>query len=222
MKKYGYMRVSTDDQDFKLQEDALNRYGVDHIFSDKMTGARMDRPGLKRAVKVMRPGDKLVVWRLDRLGRSTVGVLDAVQSMEDAGIELVSMSESIDTSTPMGRMFLTICAAFAQMERDLISERTKAGIEAHRARGGTMGKKHFVKDHPARLAKAREREVSDLVIAGGLTGKEFVAMMHEVQPDPPIKSVQSYYNWKAKGFDGLLVDVPLADVEIDEKETDRG
>lgn len=221
MKTYGYMRVSTDDQDFKLQEDALNRYGVDHIFSDKMTGARMDRPGLKRAVKVMRPGDKLVVWRLDRLGRSTMGVLDAVQNMEKAGIELVSMTESIDTSSPMGRMFLTICAAFAQMERDLISERTKAGIAAHKARGGTMGKKHFVMDHPARLARARE--IADIVLARAITGREFVEEMHKVQPDPPIKSVQSFHNWAStkKGtqipFKGLLDDTPLEQVEIDDE-----
>jgi hypothetical protein len=217
MKTYGYMRVSTDDQDFKLQEDALNRYPVDFIFSDKMTGATMDRPGLKRAVKVMRPGDKLVVWRLDRLGRSTMGVLDAVKNMEAAGIKLVSMTESIDTTTPMGRMFLTICAAFAQMERDLISERTKAGIAAHKARGGRMGKMHFVKDYPLRMA--RWVELWPLIHGGGLTGAEVVAEMRDADPDaPPIKSIQSYYNWKRKGFDGFILDTPLADVEIDNEE----
>ena len=225
MKTYGYMRVSTDDQDFKLQKDALNRYGVDFIFSDKMTGARMDRPGLKRAVKVMRSGDKLVVWKLDRLGRTTMGVLDAVKSMETAGIELVSLTESIDTSTPMGRMFLTICAAFAQMERDLISERTKAGLASYVAAGGKMGKDHFVKDHPARLAKARE--IAEIVIARGITGKDFVDLMHEVQPDPPIKSVQSFYNWASAQdgkkrpkvpFDGLVEEVLLENVEIDDEE----
>jgi len=212
MKTYGYMRVSTDDQDFNLQEDALKRYPVDFIFSDKMTGATMDRPGLKRAVKVMRPGDKLVVWRLDRLGRSTMGVLDAVQSMEQAGIKLVSLTESIDTETPMGRMFLTICAAFAQMERDLISERTKAGIAAHRARGGRMGKMHFVKDYPLRLA--RWVELWPLIHDGGLTGAQVVEEMRKADPDaPPIKSVQSYYNWKRRGFDGFVIDKPLAKVE---------
>jgi hypothetical protein len=217
MKTYGYMRVSTDDQDFKLQEDALNRYPVDFIFSDKMTGATMDRPGLKGAVKVMRPGDKLVVWRLDRLGRSTMGVLDAVKNMEAAGIELVSMTESIDTTTPMGRMFLTICAAFAQMERDLISERTKAGIAAHKARGGRMGKMHFVKDYPLRMA--RWVELWPLIHGGGLTGAEVVAEMRDADPAaPPIKSIQSYYNWKRKGFDGFILDTPLADVEIDNEE----
>jgi hypothetical protein len=221
MKTYGYMRVSTDDQDFKLQEDALNRYPVDFIFSDKMTGATMDRPGLKRAVKVMRPGDKLVVWRLDRLGRSTMGVLDAVKNMEAAGIELVSMTESIDTTTPMGRMFLTICAAFAQMERDLISERTKAGIAAHKARGGRMGKMHFVKDYPLRMA--RWVELWPLIHGGGLTGAEVVAEMRDADPDaPPIKSIQSYYNWKRKGFDGFTLDTPLADVEIDNEEPKDG
>ena len=221
MKTYGYMRVSTDDQDFKLQEDALNRYPVDFIFSDKMTGATMDRPGLKRAVKVMRPGDKLVVWRLDRLGRSTMGVLDAVKSMEAAGIELVSMSEAIDTTTPMGRMFLTICAAFAQMERDLISERTKAGIAAHKARGGRMGKMHFVKDYPKRMA--RWIELWPLIHDGALTGAEVVEEMRKADPDaPPVKSVQSFYNWKRKGFDGFAIDKPLDEVEITEQEPEDG
>lgn len=216
MKTYGYMRVSTDDQDFKLQEDALNRYGVDFIFSDKMTGARMDRPGLKRAIKVMRPGDKLVIWKLDRLGRNTRGVIDAAESMEKAGIKLHSLTEMIDTSTGMGTLFFTMIAAFAQMERDMISERTKAGIAAHKARGGTMGKKHFVKDYPLRLARARE--LADLVLSGGITGKEFVDEMIKADPKPPIKSVQSFYNWKKKGFDGLLEHIPLADVEPDEEQ----
>jgi len=220
MKTYGYMRVSTDDQDFKLQEDALNRYGVDFIFSDKMTGARMDRPGLKRAVKVMRPGDKLVVWKLDRLGRNTRGVLDAAESLAEAGIALHSLTESIDTSTGMGTLFFTMIAAFAQMERDLISERTKAGIAAHKARGGTMGKKHFVKDYPLRLARARE--LADEVISGAITGKAFVAEMIKADPKPPIKSVQSFYNWRKKGFDGLLEHIPLADVEIENEERSDG
>tara|TARA_R110000737_G_scaffold293837_1_gene300407 strand:+ start:1646 stop:2296 length:651 start_codon:yes stop_codon:yes gene_type:complete len=216
MKTYGYMRVSTDDQDFKLQEDALNRYPVDFIFRDKMTGATMDRPGLKRAVKVMRPGDKLVVWRLDRLGRSTMGVLDAVQSMEAAGIKLASMTESIDTTTPMGRMFLTICAAFAQMERDLISERTKAGIAAHKARGGRMGKKHFVKDYPLRMA--RWVELWPLIHDGGLTGPEVIAEMNAADPDAtPVKTPQSFYNWRAEGYPGFTLDTPLDEVEIDDE-----
>ena len=216
MKTYGYMRVSTDEQDFKLQEDALNRYGVDFIFSDKMTGARMDRPGLKRAIKVMRSGDKLVVWRIDRLGRTVRGVLDAIDSLEKSGIEVASVTEPIDTTSPMGKMFLTMCAAFGQMERDLISERTKAGIAAHKARGGKMGKLHFVKDYPKRLKRARE--LADIILQGGMTGRDFIIEMIKADPEPPIKSVQSYYNWKAKGFDGLLVEVDLADVEPDEEQ----
>ena len=214
MKTYGYMRVSTDDQDFKLQEDALNRYPVDFIFSDKMTGATMDRPGLKRAVKVMRPGDKLVVWKLDRLGRSTIGVLDAAEQLARAGIELVSISEQFDTTTPMGKMFFTIIAAFAQMERDLISERTKAGIAAHKARGGRMGKMHFVKDYPKRMA--RWRELWPLIVGGGMTGAEIVEEIRKADPNPPIKSVQSFYNWRRRGFDGFDPDTPLDDVEIDD------
>ena len=146
-----------------------------------------------------------------------MGVLDAVKNMEAAGIELVSMTESIDTTTPMGRMFLTICAAFAQMERDLISERTKAGIAAHKARGGRMGKMHFVKDYPLRLA--RWRDLWPIIEGKGMTGAEVVEEMRKADPDaPPINSVQSFYNWRRDGYRGFEPDTPLADVEIDNEE----
>lgn len=218
MKLLGYTRVSTDDQTDQMQRDALIRYGVspDMIWTDTMTGARMDRPGLKRVINVARKGDKLVVWKLDRLGRSTVGVLDAVESMTADGVELVSISENIDTATPMGKMFLTLAAAFAQLERDLIAERTAAGIAAYKARGGRMGKPHFIRDYPKRMALFRQMVADGLIQPDGrdaLTAREIVDRMHAADPDGQrVKGTQSYYNWKSAGFPGFEPDTPLDQV----------
>jgi DNA invertase Pin-like site-specific DNA recombinase len=153
----GYMRVSTDEQEFALQRDALIKHGVpeDRIFSDKMSGAQMNRAGLKRAIKVCWPGDTLVVWKLDRLGRSTIGVLEQIKALDDAGINIVSVTERLDTKSPMGKFTMTILAAFAQMERDMISERTAAGIAAKKKADPTfrMGQLHPILDRPKRRAK---------------------------------------------------------------------
>lgn len=211
-KTFGYARVSTDDQELSLQRDALERFGVDHIFEEHHTGARMDRPALARALKVCRRGDRLVVWKLDRLGRSTVGVIEAVEGMQDKGIEFISLSESIDTTTPMGKFFLTIMAAIAQLERDLISERTKAGVASYKARGGKMGKPHFVRDYPKRLKKFAE--LWPVIYAGGMTGPEVIREMNKADPKAPkIKTPQSFYNWRSKGFDGFYPAEPIEEAD---------
>jgi len=207
-KTFGYARVSTDEQDIALQEDALRKHGVDHIFWEKMTGARMDRPQLARCIKVCRKGDKIVIWKLDRLGRSTVGLIEAVEALEAKGIQLVSIVDHIDTTTAMGKFFFTIMAAIAQLERDMISERTKAGVAAYKARGGKMGKPHFVRDYPLRLA--RFNELWPLIYGGALTGKEVIAYMNEADPKAPkVKTPQSFYNWKKKGFEGFYPAEPI-------------
>jgi DNA invertase Pin-like site-specific DNA recombinase len=211
-KTFGYARVSTDEQDIALQEDALNRHGVDHIFWEKMTGARMDRPQLARCIKVCRKGDKIVVWKLDRLGRSTVGLIEAVEALEAKGIQLVSIVDHIDTTTAMGKFFFTIMAAIAQLERDMISERTKAGVAAYKARGGKMGKPHFVRDYPKRLI--RFNELWPLIMDGAMTGKEVIAEMNAADPAAPkVKTPQSFYNWRAKGYEGFY---PAEPIEEDE------
>lgn len=207
-KTFGYARVSTDEQDIALQEDALNKYGVDHIFWEKMTGARMDRPQLARCIKVCRKGDKIVIWKLDRLGRSTVGLIEAVEALEAKGIQLVSIVDHIDTTTAMGKFFFTIMAAIAQLERDMISERTKAGVAAYKARGGKMGKPHFVRDYPKRLA--RFNELWPIIYQGGMTGVDVIAEMNKADPKaPPVKTPQSFYNWKKKGFEGFYPAEPI-------------
>lgn len=139
----GYARVSTKGQRLDLQLKALKEYGIpEHlIFSDTLSGAKTARSGLRYALLAAREGGALVVWKLDRLGRTVRGILDTVELMKERGIELVSLSEQIDTRTPMGRFVFHILAAMAQMERDLTIERTMAGQEAARGRGITGGRK---------------------------------------------------------------------------------
>lgn len=218
-KTFGYARVSTDDQDIALQEDALNKHGVDHIFWEKMTGARMDRPQLARCIKVCRKGDKIVVWKLDRLGRSTVGLIEAVEALEAKGIQLVSIVDHIDTTTAMGKFFFTIMAAIAQLERDMISERTKAGVAAYKARGGKMGKPHFVRDYPKRLI--RFNELWPLILDGALTGKEVIAEMNAADPAAPkVKTPQSFYNWRTKGYEGFYPAEPIEEDDTDKEQSE--
>ena len=139
----GYARISTGDQKLDLQMDALVRYGVDRdqIYTDQMSGSNFARPGLKAAMKALRGGDTLVLWKLDRLGRSVIDVLEMVKRLNDRGVQLVSLTESLDGRTAIGKMMITLLAAFAQMERDLIIERTKAGQAASRERGIVPGRR---------------------------------------------------------------------------------
>ncbi|HDZ73829.1 MAG TPA: recombinase family protein [Aurantimonas coralicida] len=138
---FGYARVSTEDQKLDLQIDALIKAGCQRIFEDKASGARAERPGLVQALSHLRPGDTLVVWKLDRLGRTTHQLVGLLEQFEHDGIRLKSLQDGIDPSTAMGRAMLQIGAVFAEMERNLIRERTKAGLASARARGRLGGRK---------------------------------------------------------------------------------
>ncbi len=138
--KIGYARVSTLQQDEALQLDALRAAGCDRIFVDKASGKLESRPALDDLLAQARPGDSLVVWRLDRLGRSLRHLLDVVADLEHRGIGLVSLTEALDTTTPGGRLLFHLMGALAQFERELIRERTMAGLAAARARGRTGGR----------------------------------------------------------------------------------
>lgn len=133
----GYARVSTEDQDMGLQIDALRRAGVpdDQIYREKVSGVSTRRYQLYLALKILRPGDTLVVWKLDRLGRSMLDLLTKVQSLHDRGIAFRSLTEGIDGNTSGGRFLLGVLAAGAQFERDMIAERTKAGMARRKALG---------------------------------------------------------------------------------------
>lgn len=136
----GYARVSTDEQDLALQLDALTRAGCERTFTDKASGASNNRPGMEQLLSHIRSGDSLVVWKLDRLGRTVKGLVDMVAGLETKGIQFRSLTDGIDTSTGPGRFFFHIMAALAQMERELISERTRAGLTAAKARGKQGGR----------------------------------------------------------------------------------
>jgi DNA invertase Pin-like site-specific DNA recombinase len=138
----GYARVSTDEQNLDLQRDALLNAGVSakDIYTDKITGVKADRPGLTLALSHLREGDTLVVWRLDRLGRSLKHLIETVTTLKDQGISFKSLTENIDTSTATGTLVFQIFGALAEFERNLIKERTAAGLEAARSRGRKGGR----------------------------------------------------------------------------------
>ncbi len=136
----GYARISTGDQTLDLQQDALTKAGCDRVFTDTASGAKADRPGLARALELLRPGDALVVWRLDRLGRSLQHLIQTLIELDGRGIGFKSLTESIDTTTPGGRLIFHIFGALAEFERELIRERTNAGLAAARARGRKGGR----------------------------------------------------------------------------------
>jgi DNA invertase Pin-like site-specific DNA recombinase len=136
----GYARVSTQDQELHLQQDALKQAGCDPIFTDTASGASTERPGLEQALSHLREGDTLVVWRLDRLGRSLQHLIQTVTALDSRGIGFRSITEAIDTTTSGGKLVFHIFGALAEFERDIIRERTNAGLQAARARGRLGGR----------------------------------------------------------------------------------
>ncbi|WP_374451858.1 recombinase family protein [Phenylobacterium sp.] len=162
----GYARVSTTDQRLDLQLDALKRAGCERIFTDQASGARNDRPGLEGATSHLRAGDTLVVWKLDRLGRTVRQLVELASQLEGRGVHFASLTDGIDTGTAAGRFFFHVMAALAEMERDLIRERTKAGLEAARARGRQGGRPRKLTarqvSHAAKLLADPETTGSDV------------------------------------------------------------
>ncbi len=138
--KIGYARISTLDQSHDLQFDALKQAGCEKIFSDKVSGAKVDRPGLQDALEYLRKDDCLVVWRLDRLGRSLKHLIEVAEGLETRGIDLASLQEGLETATSGGKLIFHIFGALAEFERNLIRERTMAGLAAARARGRVGGR----------------------------------------------------------------------------------
>lgn len=139
--KIGYARVSTVEQNLDLQMDALKQAGCDRIFEDRMTGRHITRPGMQAMLEFARAGDTIVIWRLDRLGRNTRQMLELSQLLQEKGIDLLSLSENLDTKSPAGRFFFTIFSSVAQYERELIEERKAAGVAAAKKRGVRFGRK---------------------------------------------------------------------------------
>lgn len=160
----GYARVSTIDQDPTLQLDALAAAGCAKVFEDRASGARADRAGLRSALEYVRDGDVLIVWKLDRLGRSLPHLIETVTSLATRGVGFRSITEAIDTTTPGGRLVFHLFGALGEFERDLIQERTRAGLAAAVARGRKGGRKPVVTSEKLKLART--------FIAKGLTVRE--------------------------------------------------
>ncbi|MGH1339888.1 MAG: recombinase family protein [Aureispira sp.] len=167
--KIGYARVSTKEQSLNLQKDALEKVGCETIFSEHISGAKSDRPQLQEMIKHLRKGDVVVVWKLDRLGRSLRDLVNLISKFQDAGVEFQSLQDNIDTTTPAGKLAFHMFAALAEFERDIISSRTKAGLEAARARGRKGGRPKGLSkkaQDKARLAeslyKEKERSITEI------------------------------------------------------------
>ena len=165
-RSFGYARVSTDDQDLTLQLDALARHGIppSRIFKDKLSGARCDRPGLTKCLDALQSGDILVVWRLDRLGRSMGRLITLVEDLRARGVVFRSLQEgAIDTTSASGELIFNIFSALAQFKRRLIQERTKAGLAVARARGRRGGRPRLESEEAKVLAAnklANDRSIS--------------------------------------------------------------
>jgi len=149
----GYARVSTTDQNILLQKEALEQSGCTHIFEDKISGTRINRPGLDKALEMLRDGDTLIVWKLDRLGRSVKNLITLVGDLDEKGIHFKSLTDSIDTTTPSGRFFFNVMASLAEMESELIVERTKAGLAAAKKLGRKGGRKRDMTESKLNAAK---------------------------------------------------------------------
>ena len=175
----GCARVSTDEQNLSLQRDALSKAGCKRIFTDTASGAPTQRPGLADALSHLRKGDSLVVWKLDRLGRSVKGLVDLVAEFETRQIHFRSLIDGIDTKTPAGRFFFHVMASLAQMERELIVERTRAGLGAARKLGRIGGR-------PRRMTTGKIESARQL-LAGGMPPRD-VAQSLAV-------SVPTLYRW---------------------------
>ena len=170
----GYCRVSTTDQSLDLQKNALNKAGVERIFEDHASGKKDDRVGLREAMTFARSGDTLVVWRLDRLGRSLTSLISAVRKLEDKDVQLWSLHERLDTASPGGRLIFHVFGALAEFEVDLLRERTKAGLASARAQGRVGGRR-------PKLTREQKTETVEAVQSGRKTQAE-MARLFGVHP----------------------------------------
>jgi DNA invertase Pin-like site-specific DNA recombinase len=173
--KIGYARVSTVDQNLLLQEDALQQAGCEKIIVDKISGSTVLRPGLEQVKELLREGDSLVVWRLDRLGRSLRDLISWSAYLEEKGVGLVSLHEAIDTSSSTGKLVFHMFGALAEFERNLIRERTMAGLKAARARGKLGGR-------PKSLSEDKQKLLNQLYKDESISVKEICQMLSISKP----------------------------------------
>lgn len=181
--RIGYARVSTTEQHLDLQTDALRQAGCEKIYTDTVSGASEDRPGLTTALEVLRVGDTLVVWKLDRLGRSLPHLVTAVNDLKTKGVGFQSLQEQIDTTSGIGKLIFHVFAALAEFERDLIRERTKAGLASARARGKLGGRPKSLNAQQVALANAmyadKQNSVQDICATLGIGKTTFYRYINQ-------------------------------------------
>ncbi len=190
--KIGYARVSTHDQNLDLQKDALEKAGCEKIFVDEISGTVAKREGLEKAKEILRKGDMLIVWRLDRLGRSIRDLIDWVTLLEEEGIGFKSLQESIDTTTSSGKLVFHIFAALAEFERNLIRERTNAGLASARARGKLGGRKKSLsvkeRKRAVEMHKQKNHTVQQICEMMNITKPTLYAYIREEQASQNAKA----------------------------------
>lgn len=174
---YGYARVSTGDQNLSLQIDDLKKFGCDKIFEEKASGSKVDRPQLQKLLLLLKKGDTVIVWKLDRLGRSVKQLLEVTSNWKQQGIEFISIKDAIDTSTPVGRFFFNVIASLTELEKEIIKERTSAGLKAARARGRLGGRPSGLSDE-ARVKALGVKRMYD----GGATLSEIMKRYSITKP----------------------------------------
>lgn len=187
----GYARVSTVDQNLDLQKDALQAAGCERLFTDTASGAKADRPGLTQALQQCRSDDTLVVWKLDRLGRSLPHLVETVRDLVARGVGFKSLQENIDTTTSGGKLIFHLFASLAEFERDLIRERTNAGLSAARARGRKGGRPKGVDEKKRKAAlslkKDPERSIGEICEIVGISRNTYYKYTRtERAPAPPV------------------------------------
>lgn len=181
---FGYIRVSKDEQNLDLQTDALKKHGCDRIFKEKISGAKKVRPEYDKLLLELRKGDSLVIWKIDRLGRTTLELIKLMVEFAEQGVSFISTTEGIDTGTEMGKIWYMLCSIFAQNERRNIIERTRAGLESARARGRVGGRPQGL----SAKAKKNASAAASLYNSGKHTNAEIMSIIN-------IKSKGTLYNY---------------------------
>lgn len=193
--KLGYARVSTYEQNLDLQLDALKNEGCKHLFSDKVSGVKAEKPNFDKLLAYAREGDTIVVWKLDRLGRSTVQLIELVEKLKQQGVHLKSLQESLDTTTAMGNMFFQLMCILAEHERNIIRERTQAGLASARARGRNGGRPKGLSPRYQKIAD----EVRQIYEQGNRSTEE-IREMFGIKSQPTLYKILSFAGLEVERF----------------------
>lgn len=195
MIKIGYARVSTQEQNLDLQLDALKKEGCKKVFTDKVSGVKASKPNFEKLMEYARPGDTIVIWKLDRLGRSTVKLIELIELLKQKQINLKSLSESIDTTSATGNLFFQFMCVLAEHERNLIRERTKAGLASARARGRSGGRPQGLSERYQKIA-VQVKEIYER----NVHSTDAIREMFQIKSQPTLYKILQFAGSDVKGF----------------------